>query len=93
MECEEAFKTLKKAFIEVVPLAYPDFSKPFIVDTDASDVEIGAVLSHLNISNVKQPLAYYSRSLSKPERKYAVTRKEMLDLVDSLRHFPLLSYR
>ena len=48
---------------------------------------IGAVLSQLNKSNVEQPLAYYSRSLSKPERKYAVTRKEMLALVDSLRHF------
>ena len=48
---------------------------------------IGAVLSQLNKSNVEQPLAYYSRSLSNPERKYAVTRKEMLALVDSLRHF------
>ena len=85
--CEDAFKALKKALLEVVTLAYPDFSKPFIVDTDASDVGIGAVLSQLNNSNVEQPLAYYSRSLSKPERKYAVTRKEMLALVDSLRHF------
>ena len=87
VECEDAFKALKKAFLEVVTLAYPDFSKPFIVDTDASDVGIGAVLSQLNNSNVEQPLAYYSRSLSKPERKYAVTRKEMLALVDSLHHF------
>ena len=87
IECEDAFKTLKKAFLEVVTLAYPDFSKPFIVDTDACDVGIGAGHSQLNKSNVEQPLAYYSRSLSKPERKYAVTRKEMLALVDSLRHF------
>ena len=87
MECEEAFKTLKKAFIEVVTLVYPDLSKPFIVDTDASDVGIGAVLYQLTISNVEQPLAYYSRSLSTPERKYAVTCKEMLALVDSRRHF------
>ena len=68
-------------------LVYPDLSKLFIVDTDPSDVGIGAVLSQLNKSNVKQPLAYYSRSLSKSERKYAVTRKEMLALIDSLRHF------
>lgn len=43
--CEESFNTLKRAFSQVVTLAYPDFSKPFIVDTDACDVGIGAVLS------------------------------------------------
>ena len=32
-------------------------------------------------------MSYFSRTLSKPERKYAVTRKEMLALVDLLRHF------
>ena len=85
--CEESFTLLKKAFSDVVTLAYPNFSKPFIVDTDASDVGIGAVLSQLNTANVEQPVCYFSRSLSKPERKYAVTRKEMLALVDSLRHF------
>ena len=80
------FKALKKAFLEVFTLAYPDFSKPFIVDTDASDFWIGAFLAQLNRSNVEQPLAYYSRSFSIPETKYAVTRKEMLALVYSLSH-------
>ena len=83
----EGIKTWKKAFIEVVTLVYPDFSKPFIVDIDASNVGIGAILSRLNKLNVEQSLAYYSRSLSKPERKYAVTCKEMLALVESLSHF------
>ena len=73
-------------FCKIVTLAFPDFSKPFILDTDASDVGIGKVLSQLNKSNVEQPVAYYSRSLSKAEQKYAGTRKEMLALVDSLRH-------
>ena len=82
VECEDAFKAMAKAFLEVVTLLYPNISKPFIVETDANDVGIGAVLSQLNKSNVEQPLAYYSRSLTKPERKYAVTRKEMLALLD-----------
>ena len=86
-KCEESFATLKKVFCEIVTLAFPDFSKPFILDTDASDVRIGGVLSQLNKSNVDQPVTNYSRSLSKAERKYAVTRKEMLALVDSLRHY------
>lgn len=85
--CEEAFQTLKKAFCEIVTLAYPNFAVPFIVDTDASDFGIGAVLSQKNSANIEQPIAYYSRSLSKSERKYAVTRKEMLALVDALKHF------
>ena len=76
-----------RLFCEIVTLAFPNFSKPFILDTDASDMGIGVVLSQLNKSNVEQPVAYYSRSLSKAERKYAVTRKEMLALIDSLRHY------
>ena len=86
-ECEEAFVSLKKAFCEVVTLAYPNFSKDFTVDTDASDFGIGAVISQLNENGVEQPIGYYSRSLSKAERKYAVTRKEMLALVEALHHF------
>ena len=86
-ECEEAFVSLKKAFCEVVTLAYPNFSKEFTVDTDASDFGIGAVISQLNQNGVEQPIGYYSRSLSKAERRYAVTRKEMLALVEALHHF------
>ena len=82
--CEDSFATLKKVFCEIVTFAFTDFSKAFILDTDASDVSIGGVLSQLNMSNVEQLVAYYSRSLSKAEQKYAVTRKEMLALVDSL---------
>ena len=74
-------------FSEIVTLAISNFTKPFILDTDGNDVGIGGVLSQLNKSNVEQPVAYYSRSRSKAERKYAVTRKEMLALVDSLRHY------
>ena len=48
---------------------------------------IEGVLSQLNKSNVEQPVAYYSRSRSKAERSYAVTRKEMPALVDSLLHY------
>ena len=57
------------------------------MDCNASDFGIGGVLSQLIRHGVEQPVSYFSRTLSKPERKYAVTRKEMLALVDSLRHF------
>ena len=44
-DCEEAFETLKKHLTEAPVLAYTDFSKPFVLDTDAS---IGAVLSQIH---------------------------------------------
>ena len=68
-------------------LAHPDFKNKFTVDTDASDYSIGGVYSHKNEQNREQPVAYFSRTLSKPERRYAVMRKEMLAVVESLKHF------
>ena len=44
-DCESSFKTIKAAFKDTITLSYPDFTKPFIVDCDASDFGIGGVLS------------------------------------------------
>ena len=86
-DCDAAFKALKMAFSEIVTLPHPDFKKTFTVDSDASDNGIGGVLSQKNEQNREQPVVYFSRSLSKPDRRYAVTRKEMLAVVESLKHF------
>ena len=67
-------------------LAHPDFSQPLILDTDASDIAIGSVLSQ-KIDNKERVLAYASRTLSKAERKYCVTRKELLALVYFVKYF------
>ena len=67
-------------------LHYPVPGKPFILDTDASNVGIGAVLSQ-EIDGQEVPVAYYSKALTKPERNYCVTRREMLALVSALKHF------
>ena len=86
-DCESFSKTIKAAFKDTITLSYPDFTKPFIVDCDASDFGIGGVLSQLIRPGVEQAVLYFSRTHSTPERKYAVTSKEMLALVDSLHHF------
>ena len=66
-QCQEAFERLKKKMVEAPVLAHPDFSKPFIIDTDASDAAIGAVLSQ-NIDGQEHAIAYASRTLSKAEK-------------------------
>ena len=67
-------------------LIYPDFSRPFILDTDASNDGIGAVLSQ-EYDGGEHVVAYASRTLSISEQKYSVTRKELLALVAFTQHF------
>ena len=68
-------------------LAYPDYSKPFILDTDASDTGIGAVISQTDDQDREHVIAYGSRLMSKPERQYCVTRRELLAVVVFTHHF------
>ena len=67
--CQIAFDTLINQIINPPCLIYPDYSKPFIVTTDASSDGIGAVLSQV-IDDVEKPVAFYSRKLSNTEKKY-----------------------
>ncbi|GBN36312.1 Retrovirus-related Pol polyprotein from transposon 412, partial [Araneus ventricosus] len=75
-----------KALITSPVLTYPRTDKEFILDTDASNEGIGAVLSQ-KIGNEECVIAYFSKSLGKPERNYCVTRKELLAIVKSIEHF------
>ena len=49
-------------------LAYPDFSATFILDTDASDFGIGAVLSQNGKDDLEHPIAYYRREFNKHQK-------------------------
>ncbi|KAK2912645.1 hypothetical protein Q8A73_006758 [Channa argus] len=84
--CSRAFQRLKVDLSEAPVLAYPDPQQPFIVDTDASGVGIGAVLSQGGETG-ERVVAYYSCSLSRPECNYCVTRRELLAVVLAVRHF------
>lgn len=69
-------------------LAYPDYSKRFILDTtDASDCGIGAVLSQVHDDDSERVIAYGSRSLNRQEQRYCVTRSELLAIVEFVQHF------
>ena len=58
----------KKALTEAPVLAYPDYSKPFILETDASLKGLGAVLSQKGDDNEICVIAYASRSLRPSEK-------------------------
>ena len=67
-------------------LMLPDFSKSFVLDTDASGEGLGAVLSQ-TINGKEHVIAYASRTLTHTEKRYCATRWEMLALVWGSRHF------
>ncbi|GFR33557.1 transposon Ty3-I Gag-Pol polyprotein [Trichonephila clavata] len=90
-ECEEAFNSLKAALTSSPILVYPDPEKQFILDTDASHESVGAVLSQ-EINGQEHVIAYWSKCLSKPERNYCVTRKELLAIVKAVENFHTYLY-
>ena len=87
VECQDAFHSLKQKLISPTVLAFPDHSKPFILDSDASDGGIGGVLSQKQDDELERVIAYGSRVLSKTERNYCVTRRELLAAVYFIEQF------
>eukprot|EP00731_Ephydatia_muelleri_P015573 Em0008g1293a len=76
--CEGSFQKLKSLLCREPALHSPDFTKEFVLQTDASDVGVGAVLSQLDEEGADHPVAYYSRKLLAREQKYATIEKECL---------------
>jgi len=72
--------------MEAPILAYPDPAKEYILDTDASDHSVGAVLSQVQ-GGSEVVVAYYSNTLAAAEKNYCTTRKEPLAVVKAVKHF------
>ncbi|UYV73203.1 K02A2.6-like [Cordylochernes scorpioides] len=85
-DCQRAMEKLKEMLVAAPILAYPRPGDSFILDTDASNTGIGGVLSQVQEGS-ERVIAYFSKTLSKPERNYCVTRKELLAIVKSIEHF------
>ena len=84
-EAESTFQMLKQALTEAPILSYPIPDGDFVVDTDASLTGVGAVLSQLQDSQEKV-IAYYSSNLSRLEKNYCATRRELLTVIKAVRH-------
>ena len=80
-ECQNAFDELRRCLISTPILAYSDFRNQFILDTDTSNTRIGAVFSQVNCDVYEQVIAYGSRLLTKSERQYCITHRELLAVV------------
>ena len=73
-DCESVFQVLKTYTSSV--LHSPNFIMPFILQTDASDRGVGAVLSQLLTDNDLHPVAYFSKKLLPREERYSTIEKE-----------------
>ena len=83
---DEAFITFKDLLTSEQLLQYPDFTKPFVLTTDASNEALGAILSQGPIGR-DLPIAYASRTLINAERNYSTTEKELLAIVWGCKQF------
>ena len=68
-------------------LIYPDFTKCFVLETDASTVGLGAVLAQKDKNGVNRPIGYGSRMLKDAEKNYSATELEALGVVWACEQF------
>ena len=84
-ECQEVFEKLKNQFCSLPILHHYDFNKSCVVETDASDFALGAVLSQYDENNVLHPIAYHSRQFAPAEANYDTHDKELLAIIDAFK--------
>jgi CMP-2-keto-3-deoxyoctulosonic acid synthetase len=89
-EHQRAFENIKKIVCREAMLTFPDCSKPFHINTYASDTQLGAV-----ITQDEKHVALYSRKLKSAHKRYTTGEQELLSIVETLREFRdiLLGYK
>lgn len=85
-ECRRSFEMLKTKLTNAPIMHTPNFDQPFILELDACEYGLGAVLTQ-EYEKKKFVIAYASRTLSTAERKYGATEREALAIVWATKHF------
>jgi hypothetical protein len=85
--CAAAFARIKNLVTDSVVLPHPVLSRPFYLAADASDFALGGVLSQQDSAGSLRPVAFYSRKFTAPELNYTVFDKELLAIVECLKHW------
>ena len=85
--CQEAFQHLKRTLTVAPVLVTPDWSKTFILQTDASAYGLGYVLNQLHSQGEEHPIAFASKKLLASERNYSAIEREALAIVKGVQHF------
>jgi RNase H-like domain found in reverse transcriptase len=79
---QQAFLDIRNTIARQVLLKYPDFTQPFDVYTDASDYQLGSV-----ISQSAWPIAFYSRKLTPAQKNYTTMEKELLSIIETSQQY------
>lgn len=91
-EQQKAFDKLKEKLCTAPVLVHPDSSKPFMVETDASNYAYGAILSQEQANGKWHPVAYLSKSMTPAERNYTIYDKELLAIVKAFKEWRQFLY-
>jgi len=86
-ECRLAFETLKKAFTTAPVLTHWIPDTQIVVETDASDYALAAVLSIIHSNGELHPIAFHSRTFTAPELNYDVHDKELLAIFEAFKRW------
>jgi hypothetical protein len=84
---QSAFEQLKEQLSSAPILVYANPSQPYVLQTDASDCAVGAVLSQKQDDGSERPIAFWSHKLNKAEFNYSATEKELLAIVLACEHW------
>ena len=84
-DCQVAFDKLKNRMTAAPILVPPNPDAPYVIETDASDYAVGAVLLQQGDDGQMHPLAFESKKLSAAERNYPAQERELLSILHALR--------
>ncbi len=85
--CNQAFETLKQQLTTAPVLVKADINQPFVLETDASQTHVGAVLMQKGPQEQLRVISYFSKKLKPVEARYSTTDREALSIVLACRQF------